>query len=52
MKDRVSAATYRSTLNQDFGRLLSRLNRMLAGWANYFRHGVSKKTFSTIDSHA
>ena len=25
---------------------------MLAGWANYFRHGVSKKTFNAIDSHA
>jgi RNA-directed DNA polymerase len=52
IKDRVSAATYRSTLNQDFGRLLSRLNRMIGGWANYFRHGVSKKTFNAIDSHA
>jgi RNA-directed DNA polymerase len=50
--DRVSAATYRSTLHQDLDRLLRRLNRMLAGWANYFRHGVSKKTFNAIDSHA
>lgn len=52
IKDRVSEATYRSTLNQDYGQLLQRLNRMLAGWANYFRHGVSKKTFNAIDSHA
>ncbi|EWT03750.1 DNA polymerase, partial [Intrasporangium chromatireducens Q5-1] len=50
--DRVSAATYRSTLNQDLDQLLLQLNRMLAGWANYFRHGVSKKTFNAIDSHA
>jgi RNA-directed DNA polymerase len=50
--DRVSAATYRSTLNQDLDQLLRRLNRMLAGWANYFRHGVSKRTFNAIDSHA
>lgn len=49
---RVSAATYRSTLHQDLDQLLTRLNRMLAGWANYFRHGVSKKTFNAIDSHA
>jgi RNA-directed DNA polymerase len=49
---RVSAATYRSTLNQDLDQLLTRLNRMLAGWANYFRHGVSKQTFNVIDSHA
>jgi len=52
IKDRVSAATYRATLNQDLDQLLRRLNQMLAGWANYFRHGVSKKTFSAIDSHA
>ncbi len=52
IKDRVSTATYRSTLNQDLDQLLQRLNRMLAGWANYFRHGVSKKTFNAIDSHA
>ncbi|MFF4625709.1 group II intron maturase-specific domain-containing protein [Nonomuraea jabiensis] len=34
------------------GTLLASLNRMLAGWANYFRHGVSKKTFAAIDHHA
>jgi RNA-directed DNA polymerase len=50
--DRVSPTTYRSTLNQDLDQLLLRLNRMLAGWANYFRHGVSKRTFNAIDSHA
>lgn len=50
--DRVSAATYRSTLHEDLEQLLRRLNRMLAGWANYFRHGVSKQTFNAIDSHA
>lgn len=50
--DRVSAATYRSTLHQDLDQLLRRLNRMLTGWANYFRHGVSKRTFNAIDSHA
>lgn len=49
---RVSAATYRSTLNQDLDQLLLQLNRMLAGWANYFRHGVSKRTFNAIDFHA
>jgi len=25
---------------------------MLAGWANYFRYGVSKAVFGTIDHHA
>ncbi|MFB8037841.1 group II intron maturase-specific domain-containing protein [Streptomyces sp. NPDC056004] len=32
--------------------LLASLNRTLRGWANYFRHGVSKAVFSTIDDHA
>lgn len=52
MRAKVSAATYRSTLHQDLGELLRRLNRMLVGWANYFRHGVSKKVFSALDYHA
>ncbi|TQS03837.1 group II intron reverse transcriptase/maturase, partial [Microbispora hainanensis] len=52
IKDRVSERTYRYTLNQSLGTLLMSLNRTLAGWANYFRHGVSKKTFAAIDHHA
>jgi RNA-directed DNA polymerase len=52
MRRKVSAATYRSTLHQDLGQLLRRLNRVLVGWANYFRHGVSKKVFSALDYHA
>jgi RNA-directed DNA polymerase len=32
--------------------LIINLNRVLAGWANYFRHGVSKDVFSAVDSHA
>lgn len=43
--------TCRSTLNQDLGELLRSLNQTLAGWANYFRHGVSKAVFSAVDSH-
>src|SRR5438270_13347966 len=29
--------------------VLKRLNPILRGWANYFRIGVSKKTFGEID---
>jgi RNA-directed DNA polymerase len=29
--------------------LLRRLNPVLRGWCNYFRHGVSKRTFSYLD---
>lgn len=32
--------------------LLLRVNTVLRGWANYFRHGVSKRTFSYLDSFA
>jgi RNA-directed DNA polymerase len=52
IKDKVSAKTYRSTLHMDLDELITSLNRSLAGWANYFRHGVSKATFSAIDFHA
>ena len=36
----------------DLDELIISLNRSLAGWANYFRHGVSKATFSAIDYYA
>ena len=29
-----------------------RINAVLRGWANYFRHGVSKRTFSYLESFA
>jgi RNA-directed DNA polymerase len=49
---RVRERTSRSTLHLDLDRLLAGLNRTLQGWANYFRHGVSKKVFSRVDYHA
>jgi len=52
IKDKVSAKTYRSTRNMDLDELIASLNRMLAGWANYFRYGISKAVFGTIDHHA
>ena len=51
-RDRVREKTYRSTLNSDLDELITSLNRSLRGWANYFRHGVSKATFNAIDRHA
>jgi RNA-directed DNA polymerase len=50
IKDKVKARTYRSTRHMDLGELITSLNRSLAGWANYFRHGVSKAVFSAVDS--
>jgi RNA-directed DNA polymerase len=32
--------------------LLLRANAVLRGWTNYFKHGVSKRTFSYLDSYA
>ena len=32
--------------------LLRRLNPVLRGWCNYFRHGVSKRTFGYLDHYA
>jgi len=52
IKDKVAARTYRSTRHMGLDELITSLNRSLAGWANYFRHGVSKAVFSDIDSHA
>ena len=52
IKDKISAKTYRSTRNLDPDVLIQSINRTLAGWANYHRHGVSKAVFSAIDHHA
>ncbi|MFI6836361.1 group II intron reverse transcriptase/maturase [Nonomuraea africana] len=52
IKDKVKAKTYRSTRNMSLAELLVDLNRTLRRWANYFRHGVSKDVFTTIDSLA
>ncbi len=48
MKDR----TRRSNLHWEVSELLASLGMTLRGWANYFRSGVSKAIFSSIDAHA
>src|SRR5271157_3953043 len=52
VKDTVSAKTYRATRNMEPEVLIQGINRTLAGWANYHRHGVSKAVFSAVDHHA
>ena len=32
--------------------LLRHLNPVLRGWCNYFKHGVSKRTFSYVDHYS
>jgi RNA-directed DNA polymerase len=52
VKDKVKAKTYRSTRHMPLDELITSLNRMLRGWANYFRYAVSKAVFNAIDSLA
>jgi RNA-directed DNA polymerase len=52
VKDKVKLRTYRSTRYQDFDVVLRSVNRVLVGWANYFRHAVAKAVFSAIDNLA
>lgn len=52
IKDKVREKTRRSTLVLRLDELLLSLSRTLKGWANYFRHGVSKAVFSATDQFA
>jgi RNA-directed DNA polymerase len=52
VKDKVKMRTYRSTRHQDLDVVLRSVNRVLVGWANYFRYAVAKRVFSAIDNHA
>jgi RNA-directed DNA polymerase len=51
IKERIRTLTYRHTLHRDPGYLTDYLGRVLRGWANYFRHGVSKAIFNAVDSY-
>jgi RNA-directed DNA polymerase len=37
------------TSQLDLEYVLTRLNQVMHGWANYFRHAVAKDTFSMLD---
>ncbi len=49
VKAKVRAITGQTT-NQPLTVVLHRLNWVLRGWANYFRHGASAKTFAYLDA--
>jgi RNA-directed DNA polymerase len=51
VKAKVRAVTGQTT-NQSLGLVLLRLNWVLRGWAYYFRHGASSKTFAYLDAFA
>jgi RNA-directed DNA polymerase len=48
---RVRAMT-RRTAHPSLAALLRQLNPVLLGWCTYFKHGVSKATFSYLDEYA
>jgi RNA-directed DNA polymerase len=49
--DKVRTLTRRAK-HRTLADLLHRLNPVLRGWCNYFRHGVSARTFSYVDHFA
>ena len=49
--DKVRTFTSGS-MNLTLADLLRRINPVLRGWANYFKHGVSKRTFSYLGTYA
>jgi RNA-directed DNA polymerase len=51
LKAKIRALT-RRTSQLDPGYVLTRLNQVMHGWANYFRHAVAKNTFGMLDNFA
>ena len=51
VKGKVRRATRRHR-HRTLAQLLRQVNRILRGWCNYFRHGVSSRTFNYLDHFA
>jgi RNA-directed DNA polymerase len=51
LKAKIRALTHR-TSQQDLRDVLIRLNQIMRGWANYFKHAVAKRTFSSLSQFA
>src|SRR5512132_2210022 len=49
---RGSKVLTRPKTHRTLAALLLRINPVIRGWCTYFRHGVSKRTFSHIDHFA
>ncbi|MFK4228093.1 group II intron reverse transcriptase/maturase [Streptomyces sp. NPDC019890] len=49
LKDKIRALTNRKS-QQDPGQVLIRLNQIMRGWANYFKHAVAKVTLKTLQN--
>jgi RNA-directed DNA polymerase len=51
LKAKIRALTYRKS-QQDPSSVLIRLNQIMRGWANYFRHAVCKHTLGNLANFA
>lgn len=51
LKAKIRTLT-RRTSQQHLGSVLTRLNQVMHGWANYFRHAVAKHIFNMLDTFA
>jgi len=52
VKAKVRQITHHTGPDQASDQLLQRVNRVLRGWCNYFRHGVSSATFAYLRHYA
>jgi RNA-directed DNA polymerase len=49
LKAKIRTLTRRLS-QRDLGAMLTRINQVMHGWANYFRHAVAKNLFSMLDA--
>jgi RNA-directed DNA polymerase len=52
VKSKIKKATSRATSSHELVSVLQKINPILRGWANYFRYGVSKRTFAYLGYYA
>jgi Group II intron, maturase-specific domain len=49
VRDKIRALTPK-TSQQDLGAVLIRINQIMRGWTNYFKHAVAQRTFSHLQA--
>jgi RNA-directed DNA polymerase len=49
VKARIRALTHRKS-QQDLGYVLTSINMVLRGWANYFKHAIAQRVFDMLDN--